>query len=98
MSNWKNPNEQNSEHPSSSLWNNPQVNLSTEEKIGEGVLLVIKGLFGFILLVSINALALFLFLNIMDMDRTYSQCVLGACVYVCWRVYDKTVFSKLKKD
>jgi hypothetical protein len=96
MSNWKNPNSP-QEHPSGSLWNSPKVDLSQESNSPITLELVVKAVFGFVLIVSLNALALFLFLNLVGQEVTYRNAVIAGVVYVCWRVYDIVVFSKVKK-
>lgn len=94
---WKNPNSP-QEHPSSSsLWESPKVDLSKEKDNSVTVSLAVKGLIGFLVVCSLNALALFLFANAIGFNLEYQNAVLASVVYVCWRLYDIVVFNKIRR-
>lgn len=90
MSDWKNPNFRNNEWNG---WNIPEVSENNERPdIG----LVVRGLAGFIVVVALNALAIFAFLNVLGFSVDYRDAVLASVIFVFWRVYDIVLFRKIR--
>lgn len=89
MSDWKNPNFRNQDFG----WNIPDVK---EGKEKADISLAIRGVFGFIVLVSVNAFALFAFLNILGFSVSYRNSMFASVVLVFWRLYDIVVFKKIR--
>lgn len=90
MSDWKNPNFRNDDW---NTWSVPEV---SEKREMPDIALVIRGIAGFILIISINAFALFAFLNVLGFSVAYRDTVLAALIFVMWRVYDIVLFRKIR--
>lgn len=90
MSDWKNPNFRNNEWND---WNIPEV---SEDKERPDAGLVLRGLAGFIVVVALNALAIFGFLNVLGFSVAYRDATIGAIIFVMWRVYDIVLFRKIR--
>lgn len=95
MSEWKNP--QFSDQTERG-WKTPQVNEASEDTRNAvmGIAVVISGVLGFVVAVSINALAFMAVATILDTGISYRDCVLLSSVYILWRGYDSVVFRKLR--
>lgn len=89
MSEWKNPNFRNDDWQ---RWSSPKVENEQRPEIG----LIVRGLMGFVLLVSVNAFALFAFLNVIGFSVSYRNSVIASLIFVMWRVYDIVVFRKIR--
>jgi hypothetical protein len=91
MSDWKNPNFRDNDWQ---RWSVPEMNNSTKEK--PDITLVVRGILGFIFIISINTVALFTFLNVLGFSVSYRNSTIASLVFVMWRVYDITVFKKIR--
>jgi len=91
MNDWKNPNFRNNDWQ---RWSVPEMNKSTKEQ--PDISLVVRGILGFVLLVSVNAFALFTFLNVLGFSVSYRNSTIASLVFVMWRLYDITVFRKIR--
>lgn len=94
MSDWKNPNwsSQNDDR-----WDAPFPQTS-ENSSAINVSLFFRGIIGFIVIISVNACALLLFMNLIGRDISYRNALGAAAVYVIWRVYDKVVYKKIAEQ
>jgi hypothetical protein len=90
MSDWKNPNFRNDDWQ---RWATPKVE-TPKEKIDAS--LFIRGLAGFILVVAINAFAIFAFLNVLGFSVSYRDSTIASVVFVLWRVYDIVLFRRFR--
>ena len=90
MSDWKNPNFRNND------WNNWNIPEVSESKESVDIGLVLRGLAGFVVVVSLNALALFAFLYVLGYSVEYRDAVLASLIFVLWRVYDIVLFRKIR--
>lgn len=89
MSDWKNPNFRNEDWQ---RWAVPQ----TEDKQKTDIGLIVRGILGFLVVVGVNAFALFAFLNILGFSVSYRDSTIGATIFVMWRVYDIVLFRKIR--
>lgn len=95
MNDWKNPNFPQRDNPWATT---PMFSDEMDTQSNRITLLFfLRGVLGFVLLVSINAFALFAFLTVIGYDIAYADAVIASCVYVCWRVWDVLTFSKIGK-
>lgn len=89
MSDWKNPNFRNDDWQ---RWGLPE----TEETEKVDISLMIRGFIGFLLVIGINALAIFLVLNVLGFSVSYRDSTIASAVFVLWRVYDIVLFRKIR--
>jgi hypothetical protein len=90
MSDWKNPNFRNDDWQ---RWAVPQTS-ETKEKVDAS--LAIRGILGFLLIVGVNAFAIFAFLNVLGFSVAYRDSTIAAVIFVMWRVYDISLFRKIR--
>lgn len=90
MSDWKNPNFRNDDW---NTWNIPEV---SEKREIPDIGLIVRGIAGFILVISLNGFALFAFLNVLGFSVSYRDATIGAFIFVMWRVYDIVLFRKIR--
>jgi hypothetical protein len=91
MSDWKNPNFRDNDWQ---RWSVPEASETTSER--PDIALVVRGILGFLVLVSANAFALFAFLNVLGFSVSYRNSTIASLVFVMWRVYDIAVFRKIR--
>lgn len=91
MSDWKNPNFRDNDWQ---RWSTPEASETTSER--PDIALVVRGILGFLVLVSANAFALFAFLNVLGFSVSYRNSTIASLVFVMWRVYDIAVFRKIR--
>jgi hypothetical protein len=97
MSEWKNPSFPSDSKGRKVEWKAPIVEDSTAS-VAMGMGIIIKALIGFLIISSINALALMCVSLILDFDLAYRNALAIGALYVLWRAYDKVTFSRLLKD
>ena len=97
MSEWKNPSFPSDRSGRKVEWKAPAVEDSTAS-VAMGLGIIIKALIGFLVISSINALALMCVSLILDFDLAYRNALAIGALYVLWRAFDKVTFSRLLKD
>jgi hypothetical protein len=97
MSEWKNPSFPSDSKGQKVEWRAPAVEDSAASAV-MGLGIIIKALFGFLIISSINAVALMCVSLILDFDLAYRNALSIGALYVLWRAYDKVTFSRLLKD
>lgn len=97
MSDWKNPSFP-SANSSKVEWNTPFVDDEKTASVAMGIGIIVKALIGFLVIASINALAIMCVSLILDFDIAYRNALSVGALYVLWRAYDTAVFSRLMKD
>ena len=92
MSEWKNPQHR-------PEWDKPFLFGAEEETQKPQFTFAdfVRGLFGFLTLSVMNGTALFVTVFLLDRELSYRNSVLIGMVYVCWRAYDRVVFSRFGK-
>jgi hypothetical protein len=99
MSDWKNPSFPSDRSSGRKVeWKAPVVEDNTTASVAMGIGIIIKALIGFLLISSVNALALMLVSLILDFDLTYRNALSVGALYVFWRAYDTFTFGRLLKD
>lgn len=99
MNDWKNPSF--GRRDSTNEWKPPFVDdpfaddEDTDERVS--VSLFIRALFGFMIIVSINAVVLFGVSYFAGYDLSYRNAVIIAGIYILWRVYDMKTMGRLHK-
>ncbi len=94
MNDWKNPTWGKDNRKE---WNPPISNEDEDvDNLAMGIALVIKAIIGFILIATINGVALMFVMNLLNVDVSYRNAVAIGAIYVCWRAYDKVVFARFK--
>jgi cation transporter-like permease len=88
MSEWKSPGDG---WMSSKNMKPPIAEASTKQKN-----IFAASIFGFLLLISINAFAAFCATRLLGLDIEYWRCVLLAIVWVVFRTYDKLWIDSLR--
>ena len=99
MSNdWKNPNNFPSGLSNEKKWKAPQVKEKDDDISNaiQGIALNVRGIFGFIVMCSINAVLVFALTQLLGVEVEYINCVLISGVYILWRTYDSVVFRKIR--
>ena len=98
MSDWKNPSFPSERTTRNAEWNTPSVKDENIASVAMGFGIIMKGLLGFLIISSINALAIMCVSLILDFDIAYRNALLIGALYVVWRAYDTVTFSRLLKD
>lgn len=98
MSDWKNPSFPSDRSGRKVEWKAPAVEDATSASVAMGIGIIIKALVGFLVIASINALAIMCVSLILDFDIAYRNALSVGALYVLWRAYDTAVFSRLMKD
>jgi hypothetical protein len=98
MSDWKNPSFPSERSGRKVEWKAPAVEEVNTPPPMAGVAIIVKALLGFLVIASVNAVALMLVSLILGIDLEYRRAVAIGGLYILWRAYDNTVFSRLLKD
>jgi hypothetical protein len=98
MSEWKNPSFPSDRSGRKVEWKAPAVEDNTTASIAMGIGMIIKALVGFLLISSINALAIMCVSLILDFDIAYRNALAVGALYVFWRAYDTVTFGRILKD
>lgn len=93
MSDWKNPTTDKGRRKE---WNTPIVKDEQLENVAAGISVAIKGVVGFVLIASVNALAIMGVVNLLGNDISYRNALGIGGIYVLWRAYDKVIFSRFR--
>lgn len=100
MSDWKNPSfgrRDNTDDWKPPFLDDPFATDDDDTRERVSVSLFIRALFGFLIIVSINAVALFGVSYFAGYDLSYRNAVIIAGIYILWRVYDMKTMGRLNK-
>ena len=98
MSEWKNPSFGGSSN-NRGEWKPPQVKEDDSiEQVAMGIALAIRALFGFIVIISVNALFVYAITRLLGNDIEYRNAIFVGCLVFLWRSYDISTFRKFGKD